>query len=101
MVHQQLLQYEAEYGKLVSDKQQVLETEMLDPVVYDEILIELQELDGMYDDLKNEISNVPDAEALLETAIRFHERRLRILELLEREIEHQKRIQRHEEEIRL
>ncbi|MDX1409453.1 MAG: hypothetical protein R3330_15000, partial [Saprospiraceae bacterium] len=62
---------------------------------------ELEELDEMYRSFKADLSNVANAEALIETAIRFHERRLRILELLAKEIENQKRNLQYDEDIQI
>lgn len=97
----QLQQYEHEYARKATDREQTLDTDILPADVRQEIEGELAELDAMYNELKIEITNVPNAEQLIETAIRFHERRLRILSLLEKEIENQKRNQRQNEEIKI
>lgn len=98
---EQLQRYERQYARLATERISSLDMELLDPQIRDEIATELAELDEMYAVLKADISNVPNAEALIETAIRFHERRLRILELLAKEIENQKRNLQYDEEIQI
>ncbi|RLD21588.1 MAG: hypothetical protein DRI69_03670 [Bacteroidetes bacterium] len=96
-----ILAQEKQYYQLASDKKDELDFRNLDPAIYGEIFSELDILDSMYMDLKAELTNSPDAERAIGTAIRFHERRLRILELLEKEIENQKRIEEHESTIKI
>ena len=87
---------ENQYYELASAKKETLNYSELDPVEYGEIMSELDQLDSMYADLKLELYNSPDADKVVQTAIKFHERRLQILELLEKEIENQKRTLRDE-----
>lgn len=96
-----ILTQEKQYYKLAADKKNELGFNNLDPNIYGEIFSELDLLDSMYLDLKAEIVNSPDAERAIETAIRFHERRLHILELLEKEIENQKRFEEHENTVKI
>ena len=96
-----ILAQEKQYYQLASDKKDALGFSNLDPNIYGEIFSELDILDSMYLDLKTELANSPDAARAIETAIRFHERRLHILELLEKEIENQKRIEEHENTVKI
>ena len=70
---------------------------------FDAILIinELNSIDSMYADLKRELAEMPNATRAIESAIKYHERRLRILELLEREIENQNRNADHEVPVKI
>ncbi len=96
-----LIESEKQYYRLASDKKDEMGYARLDPDLYEDLFTELDLLDSMYNDLKAEISNSPDAERAIETAIRFHERRLHILDLLEKEIENQKRLERHESTVKI
>ena len=96
-----ILAQEKQYYQLAADKKNELGFNNLDPEIYGEIFSELDILDSMYMDLKAELANSPDAERSIETAIRFHERRLHILELLEKEIENQKRFEEHENTVKI
>lgn len=96
-----ILAQEKQYYQLAADKKDELGFSSLDPKVYGEIFSELDVLDSMYIELKTELANSPDAERAIETAIRFHERRLHILELLEKEIENQKRFEEHENTVKI
>jgi len=96
-----ILAQEKQYYQLAADKKDELEFSKLDPEIYGEIFSELNLLDSMYMDLKEELTNSPDAARAIETAIRFHERRLHILELLEKEIENQKRFEEHENTVKI
>ena len=96
-----ILAQEKQYYQLAADKKSELGFSELDPRVYGDIFSELDILDSMYMDLKAGLTNSPDAERAIETAIRFHERRLHILELLEKEIENQKRFEEHENTVKI
>lgn len=87
---------ESRYYQMASDKKAEINYSELDQDTYGEIIEELEMLDSMYMDMKKEIMENPDAERAINTAIKFHERRLHILELLEKEIENQKRIEENE-----
>ena len=89
------------YYQLASDKKEQLDYSSLDRATYGDIIQELELLDSMYTDLKNELSKSPDAQQAINTAIKFHERRLHILELLEREIENHKRERQDENPIEI
>lgn len=97
----ELFSQEKQYYQLATDKKIALGFDDLDEDTYSELFLELDILDSMYIDLKSELSNTPDVDRAIETAIRFHERRLHILELLEKEIENQKRFERHENTIKI
>lgn len=92
---------EGHYYQLAADKKDKIGFDQLNKETYSEIMEELDMLETMYEDLKREIANSPDAERAIQTAIRFHERRLHILELLEKEIENQKRTEEHEKSIKI
>jgi hypothetical protein len=96
-----LLAQEKQYYQLAAEKKDGMGYSKLDPNIYGDIFTELDILDSMYIDLRAEIANTPDAARAIETAIRFHERRLHILELLEKEIENQKRLERHENTVKI
>ncbi len=84
------------YYELASEKKASLNFDELDTETYGDIIEELNSIDSMYADLKEELAEMPDATRAIESAIKYHERRLRILELLEREIENQNRNADHE-----
>jgi hypothetical protein len=92
---------ENKYYQLASDKKDAIDYQQLDQGIYGDLFTELDILDSMYIDLKIEISNSPNASRAIETAVRYHERRLHILDLLEKEIENQKRIERHESTVKI
>jgi len=94
-------QEENKYYQLARHKKNEINFTDLDKSEYGEILSELSDLDSMYNDLKSEIATIPDAEKAIQTAIKFHERRLHILELLEKEIENRKREESNESNIKI
>ncbi len=94
-------QEENKYYQLADHKMNEINFTDLDKSEYGEILSELSELDSMYNDLKSELATIPDAEKAIQTAIKFHERRLHILELLEKEIENRKRDEINESNIKI
>ena len=87
----EFIEKEQYYFQLATDKKESLNYSELDPETYGDIMQELNSIDSMYADLKQELAQIPDANRAIETAIKYHERRLRILELLEREIQNQNR----------
>ena len=97
----EFIEKEQYYYQLASDKKELLNYSELNPEVYGDIMQELNSIDSMYADLKVELSQMPDATKAIETAIKYHERRLRILELLEREIENQNRNTDHENPVKI
>ena len=92
---------ENDFYRNASNKLDVIDFGSLDQEVYGEIIREYEIADSMYIELKNDIREMPDAEKAIELAIKYHERRLRILELIEREIENQKRFEQNEKEIKI
>ena len=96
-----ILETEKEYMMLAANKKAEIQFDDLDNITYGELIQELDTLDAMYAKFKEDLVNLPDAEEMIASAIRFHERRLRILELLEKEIENHKRMQQYEQELML
>ena len=92
---------ENKYYRLANNKMNEINYSELDKEEYGEIMAELAELDSMYNDIKNELASLPDAEKAIQTAIRFHERKLQILELLEKEIENRKREELNESNLKI
>ena len=92
---------ENKYYQLANNKMSEINYEDLDKDEYGEIMSELEELDSMYFELKSEIATIPNAEKAIQTAIKFHERRLHILELLEKEIENRKKEEINESNIKI
>lgn len=92
---------ENKYYQMANHKMNELNYSHLDRSEYGEIIAELEELDSMYADLKSELSEIPNAEKAIQTAIKFHERRLHILELLEKEIENRKKEQLNEDNLKI
>ena len=73
----------------------------LDKDIFGELLREYEIADSQYMELRNDISQMPNAQQAIDLAIKHQENRLRILELIEREIENQKRFEENEREIKL
>lgn len=92
---------EDQYNQLVANRMHAIDFSSLDKDIYGEIIREFEIADSMYIDLKKDLGEMPDADKAIQLAIKYHERRLRILELLEREIENQKRYEENESEIKI
>jgi len=92
---------ENKYYQLANHKMTEINYTDLDRSEYGEIISELEELDSMYTALKSEMAEIPNAEKAIQTAIKFHERRLQILELLEKEIENRKREEANESNLKI
>ena len=89
------------YQRVSSSGQDIIDFTKLDKSVYGELIREYEIADSMYTNLKDDLAEMPEADKAISLAIKHHERRLRILELLEREIENQKRYEANEEEIKM
>ena len=57
---------------------------------YDEYIDELSVIDQLREEYLKEVAGIPDNEQLIKTLIRFYERKIKILERLNREIEKEK-----------
>lgn len=89
--NEQWMANEQRFREITEAKLASLNIENLDQQTYGEILRELAFLDSVFVEKQSEMMGAPTVEIAIERAIQFHERRLKILELLSREIENQKR----------
>ena len=78
---------EAEYRKLIARKEVEIGIDQLDPREYSDIFMELELLDTFREEYLRDMAKVPSDDDLVETLLRFYERKVRILERLNNEIE--------------
>ncbi|GEM_PF-2099160 len=87
------------YQKMVTAKMEEINFESIDTLAFTEVLQELKSLDGEYAHWTKEVPQYVREQELLEFLQRHYEQKIRILEILSKEIE--KKIHYEEREIRL
>ncbi|MEM1321939.1 MAG: hypothetical protein AAGG75_16885 [Bacteroidota bacterium] len=96
-----LLEEEQNYQQLVRQKMEAINFAAINPTEYQEIFEELQLLEQSQEELKKDLPQFGHHERLIHTLMRYYERKIRILEILSKEIEkkehHEKRS--HEQSI--
>lgn len=78
---------EEHYEQLIADKKQALRLENIDKDAYAEVLKELEEVEQMQQQYKEELSSLPKDERSVQTLLRMYEQKIRILEILSKEIQ--------------
>ena len=94
-----LVDQAADYKQLVDTKMSEIDFQSLDTLAFSEILHELEEIDGEYQNWTKDVPQYVHEQELLEFLQRHYEQKIRILEILSKEIE--KKAHYEEREIRL
>lgn len=94
-----LVEDAAKYRQLVDAKMTEINFENIDTVAFTEVLQELKALDGEYDNWTKDVPKYVHEQELLEFLQRHYEQKIRILEILSKEIE--KKAHHEERTIRL
>lgn len=81
---------EKQYQLLIKHKKEELRLENIDKDAYREVLQELEEIERMQEQYKEELSSLPQDERNIQTLLRMYEQKIRILEILNKEIQIQK-----------
>ena len=76
-------------NRFVASRDVQIDFENLDQSQYREFIDELNVLEELKDEYLREVAGIPSNEQLIKTLIRFYERKIKILERLNREIEKQ------------
>lgn len=79
-----------EYQVMVGDRLSTMDPELLKSEVTQELLLDIKEVDQYKDELMEEASQYGDQDKILDLLRRYYERKLRMIELLEKEIQLQK-----------
>ena len=87
------------YQRLVADKKAAINFQNIDTLAFSEVLQELKALDGEYEHWTTEVPQYVREQELLEFLQRHYEQKIRILEILSKEIE--KKVHYEERAIRL
>ncbi len=82
-----LAEQEAQFQRLIALKETELKVDQLDQDAYHDIFQELRTLDAVYEELKLDMPVSIAEDRLLNTLIKYYERKIRILERLSREIQ--------------
>lgn len=77
----------ANYRKLVNAKKEEINFQQIDTLAFSEVLQELKELDKEYDHWTKDVPQYVQEQELLEFLQRHYEQKIRILEILSKEIE--------------
>lgn len=75
------------YQQLVNNKERELRLENIDKDVFGEVLRELKSLDSVQTEFRADFQALPKNERTVETLLRYYEQKIRILELLSKEIQ--------------
>ena len=86
----ELAEQEQEYRQLISDKESSLGLSELDRNAYQEIFMELQMLENIHQEFLADVPRYQKNDQLVETLLKYYERKIRILERLSKEIEKNK-----------
>ena len=86
---EELGQQEASFKRRIAQKEEEIGLDELDKKAYQEIFMELKLLDEMYNTFASDIPEFNN-DQLVETLIKYYERKIRILERLSKEIEKKK-----------
>lgn len=89
----QWAQEQQEYKQLIENKKQELRLENIDRDAYREVLKELEEIEKMQQAFEEELLTLPKDDKTIQTLMRYYEQKIRILEILSKEIQ----IKQHEE----
>ncbi len=97
----ELAKQEQAYRQMIAQKEAGLELSEQDKVVYREILAEMDQLDQLHRESLADVPQYVNNDRLVETLLRYYERKIRILERLSKEIEKQKNHEKRESQIHL
>ena len=89
------------YVQLTRQKETALDFDKLNPGEYGEFLNELSDLETRYTELLQQLNENGNTEEVIQGLIRYHERKLRILDLIAKEIEYRKLEKMKQNEIEL
>jgi len=81
---------ERQYQQLIEYKKKELRLENIDKDAYREVLAELEEVERQQEQYKQDWSKLPQDERNIQTLMRMYEQKIRILEILAKEIQIQK-----------
>lgn len=87
-------QEQRQYQQLVENKMEELRLENIDRDAYRDVLKELEEIEQMQQEFEKELPALPKDDKTIQTLLRYYEQKIRILEILSREIQ----LKQHEEE---
>lgn len=76
-----------QYQQVVNEKEEALHLENIDRNAYGEVLRELESLDSVQAQFKEDFRALPKDEKTIQTLLRYYEQKIRILELLSKEIQ--------------
>ncbi len=97
----ELAQQEQAYRQMIAQKEADLELTPEDKLAYREILAELDQLDKLHRESLADVPQYVNNDRLVETLLRYYERKIRILERLSMEIEKQKNHEKRESQLHL
>ncbi|MFN7118688.1 MAG: hypothetical protein ACK4TA_17955 [Saprospiraceae bacterium] len=75
------------YQQLVNEKERTLHLENIDRDAFSEVLRELESLDSVQAEFRQDFRALPKDERTVQTLLRYYEQKIRILELLTKEIQ--------------
>ena len=87
------------YRKLISEQESKLNIGAIDKAIYEDIFSELHELESLHQEYLKDLSQYQEQELLIQTLLKYYERKLRILERLSFEIEKRQLYEKRELEI--
>lgn len=76
-----------QYQQLVDQKERELRLENIDRDAFGEVLLELESLDSVQAEFRQDFQALPKNERTVQTLLRYYEQKIRILELLSKEIQ--------------
>ncbi|GJM33507.1 MAG: hypothetical protein DHS20C18_25080 [Saprospiraceae bacterium] len=97
----ELAKQEEVYRQMVAQKEAGLELNNEEKIAFRDILSELDQLDKLHKESLADVPQYVDNDRLVETLLRYYERKIRILERLSKEIEKQKNNENRESKIHL
>ena len=86
-IPQELQEQEASYNQVIQAKMQELDFKQLDKEKFKDIFLELDLLEQIHQEYKADIPEYGYQDELVKTLIKYYERKIRILEILSKEIE--------------
>ena len=95
----ELADEEQMYRKLISEQESKLNIGAIDKAIYEDIFSELHELESLHQEYLKDLSQYQEQELLIQTLLKYYERKLRILERLSFEIEKRQLYEKRELEI--
>ena len=86
-ISEDLAPMEQEFQQTIKAKQESIGFNQIDKNIYKEIFLELQQLESLHREYIQDIPAFREKDQLVKTLIKYYERKIRILERLNREIE--------------